>query len=100
MVLNGGSMVSCSGAVEGDEGSDVGSVTGVGGMVVDSVGAGTDKSKITRKQSKESKHGHENQKSSKRSQRSKALDNFHLQGPILQIPKVIYNLKREKKEKG
>ncbi|GJS93229.1 hypothetical protein Tco_0800197 [Tanacetum coccineum] len=35
----GCSMVSCSGAVEGDEGSDVGSVTGVGGMVVDSVGA-------------------------------------------------------------
>ncbi|GJW68814.1 hypothetical protein Tco_0123238 [Tanacetum coccineum] len=33
------SMVSCSGAVEGDEGSDVGSVIGVGGMVVDSVGA-------------------------------------------------------------
>ncbi|GJV09259.1 hypothetical protein Tco_1346915 [Tanacetum coccineum] len=32
----------------------------------------TDKSKITRKQSKASKHGHENQKSSKRSQRSKA----------------------------
>ncbi|GKG60793.1 hypothetical protein Tco_0614355, partial [Tanacetum coccineum] len=35
-------MVSCSGVVEGDEGSDVGSVTGVGGMVVDSVGAGGD----------------------------------------------------------
>ncbi|GJX63424.1 hypothetical protein Tco_0296324, partial [Tanacetum coccineum] len=33
---------------------------------------GTDKSKITRKQSKASKHGHENQKSTKRSQRSKA----------------------------
>ncbi|GJS84459.1 hypothetical protein Tco_0751000 [Tanacetum coccineum] len=33
---------------------------------------GTDKSKITRKQSKSSKHGHENQKSTKRSQRSKA----------------------------
>ncbi|GKF99191.1 hypothetical protein Tco_0297974, partial [Tanacetum coccineum] len=32
----------------------------------------TDKSKITRKQSKASKHGHENQKSTKRSQRSKA----------------------------
>ncbi|GJT80800.1 hypothetical protein Tco_1055142 [Tanacetum coccineum] len=32
----------------------------------------TDKSKITRKQSKSSKHGHENQKSSKRSQRFKA----------------------------
>ncbi|GJQ97898.1 putative ribonuclease H-like domain-containing protein [Tanacetum coccineum] len=31
----------------------------------------TDKSKITRKQSKASKHGHENQKSIKRSQRSK-----------------------------
>ncbi|GKD29132.1 hypothetical protein Tco_1239910 [Tanacetum coccineum] len=30
------------GAVEGDEGSDVGSVTGVGEMVVDSVGAGGD----------------------------------------------------------
>ncbi|GJU81066.1 hypothetical protein Tco_1283431 [Tanacetum coccineum] len=36
----GCSMVSCSGAGEGDEGLDVGSVTGVGGMVVDSVGAG------------------------------------------------------------
>ncbi|GKD20419.1 hypothetical protein Tco_1222122, partial [Tanacetum coccineum] len=33
---------------------------------------GTDKPKITRKQSKASKHGHENQKSTKRSQRSKA----------------------------
>ncbi|GKG49439.1 hypothetical protein Tco_0515891, partial [Tanacetum coccineum] len=33
-------MVSCSGAGEGDEGSDVVSVIGVGGMVVDSVGAG------------------------------------------------------------
>ncbi|GJX93159.1 putative reverse transcriptase domain-containing protein [Tanacetum coccineum] len=32
----------------------------------------TDKSEITRKQSKTSKHGHENQKSSKRSQRFKA----------------------------
>ncbi|GKC07907.1 putative ribonuclease H-like domain-containing protein [Tanacetum coccineum] len=32
----------------------------------------TDKSQITRKQSKSSKHGHENQKSSKRSQRFKA----------------------------
>ncbi|GJT57943.1 hypothetical protein Tco_0992997 [Tanacetum coccineum] len=33
---------------------------------------GTDKSKITRKQSKTGKHGHENQKSTKRSQRIKA----------------------------
>ncbi|GKF19999.1 hypothetical protein Tco_0068637 [Tanacetum coccineum] len=32
---------------------------------------GTDKSKITRKQSKTSKHGHENQRSTKRSQRIK-----------------------------
>ncbi|GJX77916.1 hypothetical protein Tco_0324727 [Tanacetum coccineum] len=32
----------------------------------------TDKSKITRKQSKTGKHGHENQKSTKRSQRIKA----------------------------
>ncbi|GJW69700.1 reverse transcriptase domain-containing protein [Tanacetum coccineum] len=60
----------------------------------------TDKSKITRKQSKASKHGHENQKSSKRSQRSKALANFHLQGPILQFPKVIYNLKERKERQG
>ncbi|GKE02927.1 hypothetical protein Tco_1390910 [Tanacetum coccineum] len=60
----------------------------------------TDKSKITRKQSKASKHGHENQKSSKRSQRSKALANFHLQGPILQFPKVIYNLKKRKERQG
>ncbi|GKA55514.1 calcium/proton exchanger [Tanacetum coccineum] len=59
-----------------------------------------DKSKITRKQSKVSKHGHENQKSSKRSQRSKALANFLLQGPILQFPKVIYNLKERKERQG
>ncbi|GJS84034.1 hypothetical protein Tco_0750575 [Tanacetum coccineum] len=57
---------------------------------------GTDKSKITRKQSKASKPGHENQKSSKRSQRSKALANFLLQGPILHFLKVIYNLKERK----
>ncbi|GKA10104.1 hypothetical protein Tco_0689537 [Tanacetum coccineum] len=60
----------------------------------------TDKSKITRKQSKASKHGHENQKSSKRSQRSKALANFLLQGPFLQFPKVIYNLKRGNEREG
>ncbi|GJY18466.1 hypothetical protein Tco_0389957 [Tanacetum coccineum] len=57
---------------------------------------GTDKSKITRKQSKASKPGHETQKSSKRSQRSKALANFLLQGPILHFSKVIYNLKERK----
>ncbi|GJR43764.1 retrovirus-related pol polyprotein from transposon TNT 1-94 [Tanacetum coccineum] len=61
---------------------------------------GMDKSKITRKQSKASKHGHENQKSSKRSQRSKALANFHLQGPILHFSKVIYNLKRGNEREG
>ncbi|GKA87525.1 hypothetical protein Tco_0809289 [Tanacetum coccineum] len=61
---------------------------------------GMDKSKITRKQSKASKHGHENQKSSKRSQRSKALANFHPQGPFLQFPKVIYNLKERKERQG
>ncbi|GJZ41269.1 reverse transcriptase domain-containing protein, partial [Tanacetum coccineum] len=61
---------------------------------------GTDKSKITRKQSKASKPGHENQKSSKRSQRSKALANLHLQGPFLQFPKVIYNLKERKERQG
>ncbi|GKA36331.1 hypothetical protein Tco_0722822, partial [Tanacetum coccineum] len=45
---------------------------------------GSDKSKITRKQSKVSKHGHENQKSAKpKPQKTKALANFHLQGPIL-----------------
>ncbi|GKF32032.1 hypothetical protein Tco_0101830, partial [Tanacetum coccineum] len=56
-----------------------------------------DKSKITRKQSKASKHGHENQKSTKpKPQKTKALANFHLQGPILQFPKVIYNLKERK----
>ncbi|GKC15490.1 hypothetical protein Tco_1012272, partial [Tanacetum coccineum] len=54
----------------------------------------TDKSEITRKQSKASKHGHENQKSTKpKPQKTKALANFHLQGPFLQCPKVIYNLK-------
>ncbi|GKC02360.1 retrovirus-related pol polyprotein from transposon TNT 1-94 [Tanacetum coccineum] len=63
--------------------------------------SGTDKSKITRKQSKASKHGHENQKSTKpKPKEAKALANFHLQGPILQFPKVIYNLKeRGKKDK-
>ncbi|GJS51737.1 putative ribonuclease H-like domain-containing protein [Tanacetum coccineum] len=61
---------------------------------------GMDKSKITRKQSKVSKHGHENQKSSKRSQRSKALANFHLQGPILLSSKVLYNLKRGNERQG
>ncbi|GKD52941.1 hypothetical protein Tco_1286328, partial [Tanacetum coccineum] len=30
------------------------------------------------------------------SEEYKALANFHLQGPILQFPKVIYNSKREK----
>ncbi|GJV15121.1 hypothetical protein Tco_1360444, partial [Tanacetum coccineum] len=54
---------------------------------------GTDKSKITRKQSKASKHGHENQKSTKaeakeaKLQKPKALANFHLQGPILLFSK-------------
>ncbi|GJV37699.1 reverse transcriptase domain-containing protein [Tanacetum coccineum] len=48
-----------------------------------------DKSKITRKQSKVSKHGHENQKSTKpKPQKTKALANFHLQGPILLSSKV------------
>ncbi|GJR23494.1 hypothetical protein Tco_0972021 [Tanacetum coccineum] len=60
-----------------------------------------DKSKITRKQSKASKHGHENQKSTKpKPQKTKALANFHLQGPILQFPKVIYNLKERKERQG
>ncbi|GJR42368.1 reverse transcriptase domain-containing protein [Tanacetum coccineum] len=58
----------------------------------------TDKSKITRKQSKASKPGHENQKSTKL--KPKALANFHLQGPILQFPKVIYNLKKRKEREG
>ncbi|GKB37714.1 integrase, catalytic region, zinc finger, CCHC-type containing protein [Tanacetum coccineum] len=57
--------------------------------------SGMDKSKITRKQSKASKHGHENQKSTKpKPQKTKALANFHLQGPILLSSKVLYNLKR------
>ncbi|GJV80908.1 hypothetical protein Tco_1516778 [Tanacetum coccineum] len=69
--------------------------------------SGMDKSKITRKQSKASKHGHENQKSSKRSQRYKAeakslaISSFMKpQGPVLQIPKVIYNLKKGKEREG
>ncbi|GJV34051.1 pre-mRNA-processing-splicing factor 8A-like protein [Tanacetum coccineum] len=63
--------------------------------------SGTDKSKITRKQSKASKHGHENQKSTKpKPQKPKALANFHLQGPFLQFPKVIYNLKERKERQG
>ncbi|GKF34983.1 hypothetical protein Tco_0108183, partial [Tanacetum coccineum] len=60
-----------------------------------------DKSKITRKQSKASKHGHENQKSTKpKPQKTKALANFHLQGPILLSSKVIYNLKERKESQG
>ncbi|GJX74815.1 putative ribonuclease H-like domain-containing protein [Tanacetum coccineum] len=60
-----------------------------------------DKLKITRKHSKVSKHGHENQKSAKpKPQKTKALANFLLQGPILQIPKVIYNLKERKERQG
>ncbi|GJX90422.1 hypothetical protein Tco_0343748 [Tanacetum coccineum] len=62
---------------------------------------GTDKSEITRKQSKASKHGHENQKSAKpKPQKTKALANFHLQGPFLQFSKVLYNLKRGNKREG
>ncbi|GJR13443.1 hypothetical protein Tco_0796095 [Tanacetum coccineum] len=61
----------------------------------------TDKSKITRKQSKASKHGHENQKSAKpKPQKTKALANFHLQGPILLSSKVLYNLKRGNEREG
>ncbi|GJT97809.1 hypothetical protein Tco_1093327 [Tanacetum coccineum] len=61
----------------------------------------TDKSKITRKQSKASKHGHENQKSTKpKPQKTKALANFHLQGPILQFPKVLCNFKRGNEREG
>ncbi|GKA48388.1 hypothetical protein Tco_0741346 [Tanacetum coccineum] len=62
---------------------------------------GTDKSEITRKQSKVSKHGHENQKSAKpKPQKTKALANFHLQGPILLSSKVLYNLKRGNEREG
>ncbi|GJY60425.1 reverse transcriptase domain-containing protein [Tanacetum coccineum] len=62
---------------------------------------GMDKSKITRKQSKVSKHGHENQKSAKpKPQKTKALANFHLQGPILLSSKVLYNLKRRNEREG
>ncbi|GJT54141.1 reverse transcriptase domain-containing protein [Tanacetum coccineum] len=68
--------------------------------LVSGVVSRTDKSKITRKQSKASKHGHENQKSSKRSQKSKALANFHLQGPFLHFSKVIYNLRERKERQG
>ncbi|GKA08143.1 hypothetical protein Tco_0687474, partial [Tanacetum coccineum] len=61
----------------------------------------TDKSKITRKQSKAGKHGHENQEESKaEAPKSKALANFHLQGPILQFPKVLYNEKKRKEREG
>ncbi|GJS03933.1 hypothetical protein Tco_0320441 [Tanacetum coccineum] len=64
-------------------------------------GSSTDKSKITRKQSKASKRGHENQKSTKpKPQKTKALANFHLQGPILQFLKVLYNLKERKERDG
>ncbi|GJT93570.1 putative ribonuclease H-like domain-containing protein [Tanacetum coccineum] len=61
----------------------------------------TDKSKIIRKQSKASKLRHENQKSTKpKPQKTKALANFLLQGPILQFPEVIYNLKERKERQG
>ncbi|GJS16059.1 hypothetical protein Tco_0410531 [Tanacetum coccineum] len=36
----------------------------------------------------------------KRSKESKSLRNFLLQGPILQFPKVIYNLKKRKEREG
>ncbi|GKD87253.1 putative reverse transcriptase domain-containing protein [Tanacetum coccineum] len=45
---------------------------------------GTDKSKITRKQSKASKHGHENQKSTK--PKPKSLANFLLREPFYYSP--------------
>ncbi|GJV86623.1 hypothetical protein Tco_1530561 [Tanacetum coccineum] len=54
----------------------------------------TDKSKITRKQSKAGKHGHENQ------EEYKALANFLLQGPFLHFSKVIYNLRERKERQG
>ncbi|GJS20213.1 reverse transcriptase domain-containing protein [Tanacetum coccineum] len=54
----------------------------------------TDKSKITRKQSKAGKHGHENQ------EEYKALANFLLQGPFLHFSRVIYNLKERKERQG
>ncbi|GJW53956.1 hypothetical protein Tco_0098041 [Tanacetum coccineum] len=50
---------------------------------------------------KASKHGHENQKSTK--PKPKTLAHFSFmkpQGPILQIPKVIYNLKKGKEREG
>ncbi|GJW46796.1 hypothetical protein Tco_0078442 [Tanacetum coccineum] len=62
-------------------------------------GVGSDK-KSQEKQSKVSKHDNEKTKDhSLSSQKTKALANFHLQGPFLQFPKVIYNLKDEKKDK-
>ncbi|GKB23370.1 hypothetical protein Tco_0862771, partial [Tanacetum coccineum] len=62
------------------------------------VNTGMDKSKITRKQSNTSKPGHENQKSTRPKPKPKSFSNP--QGPFLHIPKVIYNLKRGKKERG
>ncbi|GJR09197.1 retrovirus-related pol polyprotein from transposon TNT 1-94 [Tanacetum coccineum] len=70
-------------------------------IIILGCGRSMDKTKITRKQSKASKHGHENQKSTKpKPQKTKALANFHLQGPFLQFPKVIYNLKERKERRG
>ncbi|GJZ41908.1 hypothetical protein Tco_0588794 [Tanacetum coccineum] len=56
---------------------------------------GTDKSKITRKQSKSSKHGHENQKSTKpKPEKPKTLAHVLLvnhKGQNCKVPKLIYN---------
>ncbi|GJR01841.1 reverse transcriptase domain-containing protein [Tanacetum coccineum] len=100
--------ISATGAITG-EATGVGTVRDDGetGKELDdhSGDGGTDKSKITRKQSKASKHGHENQKSTKPKPRmsSQILNPFPFmkhQGPILQIPKVIYNLKKGKEREG
>ncbi|GJW76269.1 hypothetical protein Tco_0137951 [Tanacetum coccineum] len=57
----------------------------------------TDKSKITRKQSKTSKPGHENQEEYKaEASKAKALAKFHLQGPIL--PFLGSYLKRKERK--
>ncbi|GJZ72447.1 hypothetical protein Tco_0636298 [Tanacetum coccineum] len=81
----------------------------------------TDKSEITRKQSKAGKHGHENQKSTKpkpeksslsqiQSKKNQSLVNksqqspfpfiIKGQGPILQIPEVFYNENGEEETQG
>ncbi|GKC74432.1 hypothetical protein Tco_1120315 [Tanacetum coccineum] len=60
-----------------------------------------DKSKITRKQSKSGQTRTQESEEYKAKAKSLAISSFMKpQGPILQIPKVIYNLKKGKEREG